>query len=82
MKVISINDSKDKNAGQRKEEVLNALDNLREQIVNDEVTEFITVSARTDGSLQLHIGCFDVITAIGMFEIGKQLVVGDFNLDH
>lgn len=71
MKVVSINETKDNDAKQRKEEILKVLDEFREQVEAGEISEFISVSARQDGSLQLHIACFHVFTAIGMFEVGK-----------
>lgn len=80
MKVVSIDGNKNKDATQRKEELLSVIDALREQVNNDEINEFVAVSSRVDGALQLHVACFDVITAIGMFEIGKSLMLSDFNL--
>lgn len=80
MKVVSINENKDKTAIQRKEEILKMLDDFRLQVENDEIHEFISVSSTTDGSLRLHIACYDIMTAIGMFEIGKLQVIGDFDL--
>lgn len=81
MKVIPINNSQTKDVEQRKEEILKAIDDFREQVEAGEISEFITISTRTDGSLQLHIGCFEVVAAIGMFEIGKQLVMSDFGIE-
>ena len=80
MKVISINDEKEKDTQNRKEEIIKILDNLKEQVESGEVTEFVASSLCKDGAVQLYIASFDVFTAVGMFEVGKNLVLKDFDL--
>lgn len=79
MKVVSIDGGKDNPREERKKEVLRILDEFREMVENDEITEFVSCSSRADGGMQLHIACFDVAVAVGMFEIGKSLIIEDFN---
>ena len=60
---------------QHKEEILKVLDELREQIDNGTVLEFVATSITNVGTMQMHVACQEMNNAIGMLEIGKHLII-------
>lgn len=72
MQVISINE---KQEDKRKEDMLEVVDELRRQIEAGEVTEFVAASLDSDGLGQIHVSTLDVPGAVGLFEIGKHLLI-------
>lgn len=80
MKVIQFDkENKDaERATARKEEIKRVLDEIYRQVEAGEIEEFTAASMRNDGTLQLHAACYDITTAVGMFELAKQMII----LDH
>jgi hypothetical protein len=72
MNIISI-DSKTKQS-QRKAEMLEVLEEIKKLVENDEVSEFVACS-QGDHGLQIHASCLDTVGGIGMFEVGKHLLI-------
>jgi hypothetical protein len=72
MQVISINE---KQEDKRKEDMLEVLNELRAQIEAGEITEFVACSLDSDGLGQIHVSTLDVPGAVGLFEIGKHLLI-------
>jgi hypothetical protein len=71
MKVVSISkEKKDK----RKIDLLEVLDEIREQVESGEIQELVATSMTTDGA-QIHISCLDFHGGVGLFEIGKIMFV-------
>lgn len=72
MQVISINE---KQEDKRKEDMLEVLDAVRAQIESGEITEFVAASLDSDGVGQIHVSTLDLPGAVGLFEIGKHLLI-------
>ena len=74
MNVISI-DPKEKEKRKRKADLLEVLDEMRNQIEQGNIVEFVAVSTCEDGEQQIHTMVSDLPTAVGLFEIGKHIVI-------
>jgi hypothetical protein len=72
MQVISINDKTD---AKKKADLLEILDHLRAEIENGSIEEFVASSIHEDGEVQIHVASKDFIGAIGLFEIGKTILI-------
>jgi hypothetical protein len=74
MNVISI-DPIEKENRKRKADLLEVLDEMRDQIEQGNIVEFVAVSTCEDGEQQIHTMVSDLPTAVGLFEIGKHIVI-------
>ena len=54
--------------------MLEVLEEIKQQIENGEIEEFVACSTGENG-LQIHDSCLDAVGGIGMFEVGKQLLI-------
>jgi hypothetical protein len=72
MQVISINE---KQEDKRKEDMLEVLAEIKSQIEAGEITEFVAASLDSNGLGQIHVSTLDVPGAVGLFEIGKHLLI-------
>lgn len=72
MQVININDIEKK---KRREDLLEIIDDLRKQIENGDVEEFVVASMDNEGEVQIHTVIKDLAGGIGMFEIGKSILL-------
>jgi hypothetical protein len=59
----------------RKTELLEVLDEMRKQIEEGSIKEFVACSINHDGDLQIHASVLDLPGGIGLFEIGKNLLI-------
>lgn len=74
MNVVSI-DPNNKEEQRRKDEMLEVLDYLKKQVEAGLIREFVACSLDLDGLSQVHVSTLDIPGAIGMFEIGKHIVI-------
>jgi hypothetical protein len=72
MQVVSISD---KNNAKKKADLLEILDHLRSDIESGKVTEFVAASIDTEGDVQIHAASADFLGAVGLFEIGKHILI-------
>lgn len=72
MKVININDKTD---SKKKDNLLEILEHLRAEIESGAIEEFVAVSIDKDGECQIHAAAKDFIGAVGLFEIGKHILI-------
>jgi hypothetical protein len=72
MQVVSINQKIDT---QRKDDMLEVLAEMRRQVEAGEITEFVATSLDQDGVAQIHICAMDMPGSIGLYEIGKHMVI-------
>jgi hypothetical protein len=72
MKVVSISD---KSKEKKKADLLEILDHLRAQVEEGTITEFVAASMDEDGDVQIHAACADFPGAVGLFEIGKHILI-------
>lgn len=74
MNVVSI-DPKLKKEQERKESMLEVLAEIKRQVEDGEITEFVACSMSDDGEAQIHASCLDLPGGVGLFEIGKHLLI-------
>lgn len=81
MNVVTL-DPKASQREHRKEEMLEVLERMKELVENGEIDEFVACSQGTEHGLQIHVSCLDAVGGIGMFEVGKALLIShEFNSD-
>jgi hypothetical protein len=59
----------------RKQDLLDVLDTMRLQVQSGEITEFVAASVDEDGITQIYVCSFDLPGSVGLFEIGKHLLI-------
>lgn len=59
----------------RKQDLLDVIDAMRLMVQSGEITEFVAASIDGDGITQIHICALDLPGSIGLFEIGKHLLI-------
>jgi hypothetical protein len=74
MEIVSIN-PKAKKDKERQEQILEVLDGIRKMVENGEITEFVSCTLTIDGNCQIHVSSDDLVGAVGMFEIGKHILI-------
>lgn len=62
----------------RKAALIEVLDEMRTRAENDQMTELVAASLDDEGEINIHIYALDIPGAIGMFEIGKQILLTDY----
>lgn len=72
MQVVNIND---KSAKKHKADLLEVIDDFRKKIEEGEVQEFVLASIDKDGEIMLHTVIKDSIGGIGLFEVGKTILI-------
>ena len=68
-------DPKAKEDEQRKESLLEVIDAVRDQIERGEIRELVACSLDKDGVAQIHVSALDLPGGVGLFEIGKHLLI-------
>ena len=72
--VIAI-DAKAKKDQERKESMLEVLKVMEQQIEEGKIKEFVACSMNEDGEAQIHASCLDLVGGVGLFEVGKHLLI-------
>ena len=89
MKIVSINDAPKKSEEndvidfqeKRKIACLEILDHMRTLIEAGEIQEFTATSLDQNGEAQIHCYVGDVAVGVGLFEIGKNILMNQYNVD-
>lgn len=76
MEVINIGD---RNAKKRKEELLEVIDDLRQRVEAGEIEEFVAAGMNSQGEVQIHASILDTAGGVGLFEIGKHILITQVN---
>lgn len=74
MNVVTL-DPKTKQKQQRKKDMLEVLDEMRRQIEEDRIEEFIACSQGESDGVQIHASLGDSLGGIGLLEVGKHLLI-------
>lgn len=72
MQVIDINERNEK---RRKDNMLEVIDEVKRQIEEGTIEEFVMTSMDKDGEVQIHASCKDFIGGVGLYEIGKNILI-------
>lgn len=75
MNVVTMNPKDKKQAEQRKADMLEVLAEITRQVEEGEITEFVACSNTRENECQIHVTCIDALGGVGMFEVGKQLLI-------
>ena len=59
----------------RKQDLLDVIDAMRLMVQSGEIAEFVAASIDEDGITQIHVCALDLPGSIGLFEIGKHLLI-------
>lgn len=59
----------------RKKQLLDVIDTLREQVESGNIKEFVACSLDKDGIAQIHVYVLDFAGGVGLFEIGKNTLI-------
>lgn len=73
MNVVTI-DTKSKQQEQRKADMLDVLEEMKRMIEDGEIEEFVACSSGK-GDCKIHASCLDGVGGIGLFEVGKHLLI-------
>jgi hypothetical protein len=74
-------DPQAKEAEQRKQELLEVIDEIRSLIESGEIKELVACSMDRDGTAQIHASCLDLPGGVGLFEIGKVMMINRQTLE-
>ena len=74
MNVVAL-DPKSKKDQERMESMLEVLAEIKRQIEAGEIKEFVACSMNEDGEAQVHASCLDLVGGVGLFEVGKHLLI-------
>ena len=66
---------RDEYEAKRKQDMLDVLDAMRMMVQSGEIAEFVAASIDEDGITQIHVCALDLPGSIGLFEIGKHLLI-------
>jgi hypothetical protein len=58
-----------------KADLLEVLNEMREQIESGDIVQFVATSMFEDGETQIHSMVSDLPTAVGLYEIGKHMII-------
>jgi len=72
MEVIDI---QERNEKRRKQDMLDVIDGVRQMIESGEIEEFVMTSIDKDGEVKIHASIKDLIGGIGLYEIGKNILI-------
>jgi len=87
MKIVSINDAPKKSEDtdvidfqeKRKIALLDILNHMKQGIESGEIQEFTATSLDKNGEAQIHCYVGDVAVGVGLFEIGKNILMNQYN---
>jgi hypothetical protein len=86
MKVISINDviknpekENEERIALRKQNLLDILDHVKKEIEEGNLIEFVATSLDKEGDAQIHCYVGDVAAGVGLFEIGKNILMTQYD---
>lgn len=78
MEVIDIGD---RNKKKKRTDLLEVLDDLRLRIEEGHIEEFVIASMDSDSEVEIHVCSKDFLGAVGLFEIGKNTLIQQQNVD-
>jgi molybdopterin/thiamine biosynthesis adenylyltransferase len=73
MNVVTL-DPKSKQDEQRKADMLEVLEEMKRMVESGEIEEFVACSTGK-GECKIHASCLDGVGGVGLFEVGKHLLI-------
>jgi len=84
MEIVSINTRRKEQIQEeeQKKAMLEVIDFLKGAIEKGDIKEFVAASIGDDGVCQIHVAAMDLPGSIGLFEIGKHILIsGETDFD-
>ncbi len=77
MEIVSINSRRKEQIQEeeQKKAMLEVIDFIKDSIEKGDIKEFVACSISSDGDCQIHVAAMDLPGSIGLFEIGKHLLI-------
>jgi hypothetical protein len=77
MEVVSINSRRKEQIAEeeQKKAMLTVIDYIKSAIENGDIKEFVACSIDNSGECQIHVAAMDLPGSIGLFEIGKHILI-------
>lgn len=77
MEVVSINTKRKEQLveEEQKKAMLQVIDFIKDSIEKGDIKEFVACSIDNDGECQIHVAAMDLPGSIGLFEIGKHILI-------
>lgn len=76
MEVVSIKDLSKK---KQKTGLLEVLEDLRKRIEEGDLEEFVVASMNGEGDVEIHVCVKDLVGGIGLYEVGKNILIQQSN---
>lgn len=74
-----VNFPKESRDEERKAALLEVLDEMRQQVEDGNLREFVACSLDGSGQAVLHVNTLDLPGGVGLFEIGKNLLINYYD---
>jgi hypothetical protein len=68
-------DPKAKEDEERKQSLLEVINHVKELIEQGEIREMVACTLDRDGVAQIHVSALDLPGGVGLFEIGKHMLI-------
>jgi hypothetical protein len=77
MEVVSINSKRRSQIieEEQKKAMLDVLEHMKAEVIKGDIKEFVASSIDNDGVCQIHVAAMDLPGSIGLFEIGKHILI-------
>jgi hypothetical protein len=79
MEIVDISskrkDLKQEEQDEQKKAMLAVIDFIKAEIESGEIKEFVACSLGREGIAQIHVAAMDLPGSVGLFEIGKHLLI-------
>jgi hypothetical protein len=73
-------DPKAKEDEERKQSLLEVINHVKDLIERGEIREMVACTLDKDGVAQIHVSALDLPGSVGLFEIGKHLLIAQDDL--
>jgi hypothetical protein len=73
--VVTLKPRQEQIEEKQRQDMLDVIDHLRGEIAEGRVREFVATSMSDDGDAQIHVCTLDLPGSIGLYEIGKHILM-------
>ena len=78
MEVINIGDRSKK---KKQSDLLEVLDDIRKRVEEGHIEEFVFSSMDSEGEIEIHVCVKDLVGGVGLYEIGKNILIQQQSYD-
>jgi len=73
--IVTLKPRKTQKEEEQRESMLEILAFMKQQVEEGNLTEFVATSLNKDGDAQIHVCTLDLPGSIGLYEIGKHILI-------